>query len=230
MWDENNPPTDPNDLRRFKAAMRARARRSDTEFRSRELARAREIRQLDLDRLRERDRARARRQRSQLTEKERLEISESRQGYFESRRLDEYRTWAAMFGDICWICKVRGSSEDLEREHCHTTGLPRGLAHKACNIKLKPLEKRFYVLPPMDEFKLIVAWADESLYSALKSCIELRRSHGFTEPTQAHVKPPVLSTTPPERKFSRPPRKERQCSKCNGFGHTHLTCKNRPPS
>ena len=38
----------------------------------------------------------------------------------------------------CWICKkFSNDNEDKFRDHCHGTGIFRGVAHKSCNYFFK---------------------------------------------------------------------------------------------
>lgn len=48
-----------------------------------------------------------------------------------------YEEWVAEFGEVCGICG-RGPSERrrLDRDHCHTTGIWRGMLCHTCNRAL----------------------------------------------------------------------------------------------
>lgn len=52
--------------------------------------------------------------------------------------LDElpYEWWVEEFGERCGICAREPGSRRLDRDHCHTTGSPRGLLCHRCNRAL----------------------------------------------------------------------------------------------
>jgi hypothetical protein len=50
---------------------------------------------------------------------------------------DAYETWVARFGETCGICgRAPSARRRLDRDHCHKTGVARGLLCARCNRAL----------------------------------------------------------------------------------------------
>ena len=45
--------------------------------------------------------------------------------------------------NICWFCELPFESQKKVRDHCHLTGLYRGVAHEKCNINVKQKHSNF---------------------------------------------------------------------------------------
>ena len=50
---------------------------------------------------------------------------------------DPYEMWVERFGEVCGICgRGPSSRRRLDRDHCHKSGLARGILCHACNRAL----------------------------------------------------------------------------------------------
>lgn len=150
--------------------MRKRRAAMTPEEKNEARARDRELRREKPDYFRDRDRRRA----------------------FDERNGPELAAWVARFGARCWICKEPldlSKKSDRDRDHCHYTGKPRGLAHKMCNVFLGHVENRPQFI--------------EHIAKAYERCLEIKKEAGPEALPVFKKKVPVLArkrtATDPER-------------------------------